>query len=172
MTKYSWDRTTKKTAAAGLKPIPVDDELSREPKPAPVTTRTGRKLPLRLTKRELTMIQGIVDAKNNKRIASDCGLKNNTVKVYLSHLYEKLGVGDRFGLGNWGRAYTESQRLIAVRYRELQRELNPEGPEIPDQPPVLANASIAEFDVFKAMAQTITLTPDQCIEILYMLSPE
>ena len=48
-----------------------------------------------LTDRELEVLQLIVDGYNNKEIAARLGVKLVTVKVHVSHIFEKLDVQDR-----------------------------------------------------------------------------
>jgi DNA-binding CsgD family transcriptional regulator len=112
-----------------------------------------------LTRREHSIIQGVIDGMRNKEIAYCLGLSEHTVKVYISRIYKKLNVGgNRLNLAHWGRAYADSQRLVNERYRELW-------PESPQQPPAFENLAAAQFDVFRAMAQTMTFTREQLIEI-------
>lgn len=122
-----------------------------------------------LTRRERDMVQGLLDGKKNKEIAETYGVSENTVKVYLSRLFDKVGVYDRFTLCQWGRALAETERLTAQRYAELQRELNP-GVEVPEYNPTFQNTRVTEFNVFKVMAQVIRLTKDQAFEIAVILS--
>jgi DNA-binding NarL/FixJ family response regulator len=53
---------------------------------------------VRLTPRERQLISLLVQGLSNKEIAWAMGLSVATVKVYLSRLYPKVGVGDRFEL--------------------------------------------------------------------------
>ncbi len=50
-----------------------------------------------LTERERAILIGLGKGRSNKEIASDMGLREQTVKNYLSHLYRKLDVHDRVG---------------------------------------------------------------------------
>ena len=56
-----------------------------------------------LTPRERSLVEGIITNKRYKEIAFDLGVTENTVKVYLSRLYDKLNVDRRIGLINWAR---------------------------------------------------------------------
>lgn len=66
----------------------------------------GRSAPLnlslgsnfRLTPREIQIISGILLGESNKEIAGKFGLSENTVKHHLTHIFEKLGVGNRLEL--------------------------------------------------------------------------
>lgn len=50
---------------------------------------------LRLTRREVNMLEFLSLGKSNKEIARDLGLSPNTVKTHLANLYQKLGVKNR-----------------------------------------------------------------------------
>lgn len=56
-----------------------------------------------LTHREMQIKQGTMLAKSNKEIAYDLGITENTVKVYSSRLYQKLGIHTRLELSLVGR---------------------------------------------------------------------
>ncbi len=51
-----------------------------------------------LTRRERQMISLLVQGMSNKELAWAMGVTEGTVKVYLSRLYPKVGVSDRFEL--------------------------------------------------------------------------
>jgi len=51
-----------------------------------------------LTKRELEVVQGAARGKSNKEIASELFLSEHTVKNYLFHAFEKIGVSSRVEL--------------------------------------------------------------------------
>jgi DNA-binding CsgD family transcriptional regulator len=122
--------------------------------------------PRHITRREHDMIQGVIAAKRNKEIASDLGISENTVKVYLFKLCNKLGILDgRSALANWGRAYAESVKRTEERYRELFPEA-----AIEPRPPEFEHTQVAEYDVFKAMAQTLEFTPAQVAETIAALA--
>ena len=48
-----------------------------------------------LTPRELEMLRLVADGKSNKELASILHISEGTVKVHLSNLFDKLGVGSR-----------------------------------------------------------------------------
>lgn len=54
-----------------------------------------------LTPREEHVVRCIMKDNSCKLVAHELGLGTGTVKVYLSHIYKKLGVG-RAGLVKWG----------------------------------------------------------------------
>ncbi|HXG92538.1 MAG TPA: response regulator transcription factor [Blastocatellia bacterium] len=48
-----------------------------------------------LTSRELEILTLIVEGKSNKRIASELGITEGTVKIHINNILSKLGVSDR-----------------------------------------------------------------------------
>lgn len=61
-----------------------------------VAARLAERLPRQeLSARETEVLQLVVEGKNNKAIASELGLSDGTVRIHLSHVFEKLGVHDR-----------------------------------------------------------------------------
>lgn len=64
--------------------------------PAPVVSRASDGASL--TKRELQVVQSAARGRTNKRIASELGLSEHTVKNYLYRAFEKLGVSSRMEL--------------------------------------------------------------------------
>jgi len=48
-----------------------------------------------LTMRELAVLRLLVEGKTNKEIGADLSIAESTVKVHLTHLFEKLGVTSR-----------------------------------------------------------------------------
>jgi DNA-binding NarL/FixJ family response regulator len=48
-----------------------------------------------LTMRELAVLRLLVDGKTNKEIGAELSIAESTVKVHLTHLFEKLGVTSR-----------------------------------------------------------------------------
>jgi DNA-binding NarL/FixJ family response regulator len=53
---------------------------------------------IRLTLRERQLMTMLAQGLRNKELAYRMGITEGTVKVYLSHLYEKVGANDRFEL--------------------------------------------------------------------------
>jgi len=51
-----------------------------------------------VTPREIQIISGILHGESNKDIAKKFGLSENTVKHHLTHVFDKLGVGNRLEL--------------------------------------------------------------------------
>jgi two-component system, NarL family, nitrate/nitrite response regulator NarL len=64
--------------------------------PAPTMEGFGNSMPL--TGRELQVVQYAAQGKTNKAIASELGLSEHTIKNYLFHAFEKLGVSSRVEL--------------------------------------------------------------------------
>jgi two-component system NarL family response regulator len=50
---------------------------------------------VRLTPRELTILQLLAEGKANKEIANALGISDRTVKTHLGHLFERLSVTSR-----------------------------------------------------------------------------
>ena len=67
---------------------------------------SGRKV--KVSSREAQLITFVTQGLKNKEIASVMSLTEGTVKVYLSRLFEKVGVRDRFELGLFGLRNTQS----------------------------------------------------------------
>ncbi len=55
-----------------------------------------------LTRREGQLLTLLTRGLGNKEIAYELGITEGTVKVYLSHLFQKSGVKDRFGMALLG----------------------------------------------------------------------
>jgi len=55
-----------------------------------------------LTKREGEMVSLLSQGLKNKEIATELGIAEGTVKVYISRLFDKVGVQDRFELALYG----------------------------------------------------------------------
>jgi len=57
---------------------------------------------VQLTLRESQLVTLLCHGMNNKEVAAELGLTEGTIKVYLSLLFQKLGVNDRFELALYG----------------------------------------------------------------------
>lgn len=66
--------------------------------PADVSTQILTRKACRLTQRESQLVSVLSRGLRNKEIAATLGITEGTVKVYLSRLFEKMGVSDRFEL--------------------------------------------------------------------------
>jgi two-component system NarL family response regulator len=61
-----------------------------------VAARLAARLPRQeLSVRETEILQLVAEGKSNKEIAAALGLSDGTVRIHLSHVFEKLGVHDR-----------------------------------------------------------------------------
>lgn len=61
-----------------------------------VASRLAERLPRQeLSGRETEVLQLVAEGKSNKEIAAALGLSDGTVRIHLSHIFEKLGVHDR-----------------------------------------------------------------------------
>jgi DNA-binding CsgD family transcriptional regulator len=56
---------------------------------------------VRLTPRELQLAQLVSRGQQNKEIAHVLGIREGTVKVYLSNLFAKMGLFNRADLSAW-----------------------------------------------------------------------
>lgn len=63
--------------------------------PAIAAKLADRMTQVQLTMRELTVLRLLADGKTNKEIGAALSIAESTVKVHLSHLFEKLGVSNR-----------------------------------------------------------------------------
>jgi DNA-binding NarL/FixJ family response regulator len=89
-----------------------------------------------LTQRERQVMSLIAQGLKNKEIAYALTLTESTVKVYLSRLFDKVGVHDRFELA-----------LLALKHLYVNpvRELQPAGGEIRPQARPVAASSLPHF---------------------------
>jgi DNA-binding NarL/FixJ family response regulator len=60
----------------------------------------ARRIPL--TRRESQLVSLLSRGLKNREISCELGITEGTVKVYLTHLFQKAGVKDRFGLARQG----------------------------------------------------------------------
>ncbi|MFN0167787.1 MAG: response regulator [Bryobacteraceae bacterium] len=61
-----------------------------------VAARLAERLPRHeLSLRETEILRLVAEGKSNKEIAGQIGLSDGTVRIHLSHIFEKLGVHDR-----------------------------------------------------------------------------
>ena len=58
-----------------------------------------------LTPRELDIVRMTAAGARNREIATQLGISEGTVKMYLHTIYEKLGVGSRVALTNYAREH-------------------------------------------------------------------
>jgi DNA-binding NarL/FixJ family response regulator len=63
--------------------------------PAVAAKLADRVTQVQLTMRELTVLRLLADGKTNKEIGVALSIAESTVKVHLTHLFEKLGVSSR-----------------------------------------------------------------------------
>jgi DNA-binding NarL/FixJ family response regulator len=61
----------------------------------------GNVSPASLTKREMEILQLIVDGRTNQGIATILGISEKTVKTHCSRLFQRLGVTDRTQAAVW-----------------------------------------------------------------------
>jgi DNA-binding NarL/FixJ family response regulator len=59
-----------------------------------------------LTPREYDVMKQLCDGKNNNQIAESLGIEVSTVKFHITHIFDKLGVLDRFqAFVKWNQYY-------------------------------------------------------------------
>lgn len=63
--------------------------------PAVAAKLADRMTQVQLTMRELTVLRLLADGKTNKEMGAALSIAEGTVKVHLTHLFEKLGVSNR-----------------------------------------------------------------------------
>jgi DNA-binding NarL/FixJ family response regulator len=63
--------------------------------PAVAARLADRMTQVQLTMRELSVLRLLADGKTNKEIGAALSIAESTVKVHLTHLFEKLGVSNR-----------------------------------------------------------------------------
>ncbi|MFI5246292.1 MAG: LuxR C-terminal-related transcriptional regulator, partial [Gemmatimonadales bacterium] len=63
--------------------------------PAVAAKLADRMTQVQLTMRELAVLRLLADGKTNKEIGGSLSIAEGTVKVHLTHLFEKLGVSSR-----------------------------------------------------------------------------
>ncbi len=61
----------------------------------PTTRSPEAALVVALTERELEVLQLLADGKQNKQIAADLYVSNNTIKKHIAHIFDKLTVTNR-----------------------------------------------------------------------------
>lgn len=86
-----------------------------------------------LTGREIQLIRLLALGLKNKEIASSLSITEGTVKVYLSRLFQKLGVKDRFELALYGMKHPGAGAFRPARPGMQRRQKRPGaqiGPEL------------------------------------------
>jgi len=74
-----------------------------------------------LTGREIQLIRLLALGLKNKEIASTLSITEGTVKVYLSRLFQKLGVKDRFELALYGMKHPGAGGFRVARQGMMRR---------------------------------------------------
>lgn len=81
---------------------------------------------IRLTNRESQLVMLLAQGLKNKEIAATLSISEGTVKVYLSRLFQKVGVKDRFELALYGlRNLQNLQALGVAPWEPVQAEGRP-----------------------------------------------
>lgn len=109
LTTYDNDSDILRALQAGARAYLLKDMLRRELvdairavqaggrylSPAVAQRLEARGLTEALSARELEVLECVVRGQSNKEIAGGLGLSEGTVRIHLSHVFEKLGVRDR-----------------------------------------------------------------------------
>lgn len=67
-----------------------------------------------LTRREIEILQRLIEGKTNRAIATEIYISEKTVEFHLDHIYAKLGVRTRLMAGVWA-----IQQGILAKTREI-----------------------------------------------------
>ena len=67
-----------------------------------------------LTRREIEILQRLIEGKTNRAIATEIYISEKTVEFHLDHIYTKLGVHTRLMAGVWA-----IQQGILAKTREI-----------------------------------------------------
>ncbi len=91
---------------------------------------------IKLTARETQLVRLISQGLRNKEIAAELGLSENSIKVYVSKLFHKLGVSDRYALAVYGLKNLMDSPIPAERQHAAEERkpvqitlLRPKAPE-------------------------------------------
>src|ERR1017187_3147922 len=90
--------------------------------PMKVVNADGLRL---LTKREEDVVRLLAEGLQNREIASQLGLSEHTVKNYLFHIFDKLGVSSRVELVLY--AVSSSRRMQTPGVKSVELESEPDG---------------------------------------------
>lgn len=96
-----------------------------------------------LTKRESQLVTLVSQGLKNKEIAGKLFISEGTVKVYLSRLFQKVGVKDRFELALFGLKNLATD-LAAERHRDLPPTLGLRSLVVARQPGMLQSSKAVE----------------------------
>ena len=86
-----------------------------------------------LTKRESQLVSLLSQGLKNKEIASTLTISEGTVKVYLSRLFQKVGVKDRFELALYGLRNLQNMSGEPSALNPTPQQMMVGGPKRPDQ---------------------------------------
>jgi len=87
--------------------------------PVRVVNADGMRL---LTKREEEVVHLVAEGLQNREIATKLKLSEHTVKNYLFHIFDKLGVSSRVELVLYEVSSVKSQQTVAVQSGEEKRK--------------------------------------------------
>ena len=110
-----------------------------------------------LTKREISVVDRVLDGKRNKQIAYELGLSENTIKVYLSRMYTKFGTDGRMEFAKVMRNHKAAIQSL----KGVELGVAP--------PPIEAEPEQTPFERFLLMAHHLVLNADQARQVLVVL---
>jgi DNA-binding CsgD family transcriptional regulator len=79
------------------------------------------KTPVRLSRRDVQLALLVSRGRINKEIAFTLGITEGTVKIYMSHLFAKLGLSNRAELSAWAVRHDEEIARCLRTYDEPTR---------------------------------------------------
>jgi DNA-binding NarL/FixJ family response regulator len=75
-----------------------------------------------LTRREEDVVRLLAEGMQNREIARELGLSEHTVKNYLFHIFDKLGVSSRVELVLYAVSSTKRMQIEGVQNDEFENE--------------------------------------------------
>ncbi len=82
-------------------------------------------IPVRLSRRDVQLALLVSRGRINKEIAFTLGITEGTVKIYMSHLFAKLGMGNRAELAAWAVRHCEEIDRCIRAYDEATQGRGP-----------------------------------------------
>jgi len=76
-----------------------------------------------LTKREEDVVRLLAEGLQNREIARQLGLSEHTVKNYMFHIFEKLGVSSRVELVLYAVSSTKRMQIEDIQNDDLESEV-------------------------------------------------
>jgi DNA-binding NarL/FixJ family response regulator len=89
--------------------------------PLQVVTPDGLRL---LTKREEEVVRLLADGLQNREIARELNLSEHTIKNYLFHIFDKLGVSSRVEVVLYAASRTDRKQITSVQRDKQNNEMS------------------------------------------------